>query len=215
MKLLKEAIQSAVFDMQNPEKRLYIEGIFMQGEIVNANGRLYPIAVLEKACDTYRTDFIETNRSVGELNHPDSPIIDMERACIKTVSLERRGNDIYGKAMVLSFAKGPIIEGMYRDGIQIAVSSRGLASVNKFDGVEHVQDDFQICAAADVVYDPSAPKAFVNPILENKEWYIENGVILPKTMDIAEKAVKSARGKTQINEAMSVAAKLFAEAIRS
>lgn len=214
MKLLREAIKDVSFNYDGTEKRHYIEGIFMQGEIVNANNRKYPIEVLERACDVYRSEYIVTNRSVGELNHPDNPNIDMERACIKTVSLERQGNDIIGKALVLSFSKGPIIEGMIRDNIQIAVSSRGLASIDKFDGIELVQDDLVICSAADVVYDPSAPRAFVTPIMESKEWYVENGVFIPKSIELAESILKKAVGSKNLDEAYLKAAKILSDSIR-
>lgn len=214
MKLLREAIHDVVFDMNNPDKRLYIEGIFMMGEIVNANGRKYPIEVLEAACARYTQEKISTGRSLGELNHPDNPDIDFERACIRTVSLHREGNNIIGKALVLSTAKGPLIEGLIRDGVQVAVSSRGLASVNKYDGVELVQDDLHICAAADVVYDPSAPEAFVTPLMENREWYIENGLFVSKTIELVESNLKKAVGKKSLEEAYMKAARDLARSIR-
>jgi len=214
MKLLREAVQEVFFDKESPDKRLYIEGIYMQGEIVNANGRKYPIEVLEKACDIYTREKIQTGRSLGELNHPDSPDIDFERAAIRTISLRREGESINGKALVLNSAKGRCIEGLIRDGVTVAVSSRGLASVDKIGGIEVVQEDFHICAAADVVYDPSAPDAFVTPIMENKEWYIENGAYLARPINMAEKMIRSARGKSQIDEAIKIAARLFSESIR-
>lgn len=219
MKLLKEKINDFSYVLEgndgNPDsKRMYIEGIFMMGEIVNENGRKYPIGVLEKASDVYTKTMISKGRSVGELNHPDTPNINYERAAIKTVELRREGNNIYGKALVLSSAFGPLIAGLISDGVQVGVSSRGLASVDKYDGVELVQEDFLICAAADVVSDPSAPDAFVNHVMEAKEWLVKDGLIVPKLFEETKTMIDKAKGRKSIDEAINNAARLFSNAIR-
>lgn len=172
------------------KKRLYIEGIFMMGDIKNHNGRIYPCSVLDESVEVYRKTMIETNRAIGELNHPDSPALDYERACIKTVSLTKEGTNYIGKALVLSTPLGQLVSNLIDDEVQIAVSSRGLASIEEENGAEVIQPDFQICAAADVVHDPSAPDAFVQGVMENRHWVMESGIWKPQQIEAVQKKIK-------------------------
>lgn len=195
-------------DSENPLSKLYIEGIFLQGEIENGNGRKYPIDVLDRAVVQYNEEFIKTKRAGGELNHPDSPDINPERLCIRTISLEKQGNNYWGKALVLSTPLGKLVRNLIEDEYQIAVSSRGLASTENIDGVDIIQDDFYICAAADVVSNPSAPDAFVQGVMENRKWIFENGFFKEQALEEAKSIIKKAplkRLKPEMIRAMKLA----------
>jgi hypothetical protein len=177
MKLIRESIVD-VFHSKDNHSRLYLEGIFLQGEILNGNRRKYPISVLDSAVSTYQKEFIDTRRSLGELNHPDHPQVNYERSCIRTISLIKDGNNYIGKALVLNVPLGQLVKSLVEDDVAIGVSSRGLASTEEqYDGTELIGSDFYICAAADVVSDPSAPDAFVDGVCERKEWVLDNGII--------------------------------------
>lgn len=197
MFLIREKIESFSPKSESDEsgKKLYIEGIFLQGEIVNGNGRKYPIDVLDRAVAKYTEEKIVPKRAGGELNHPESPEINPERLCIRTVSLEKEGNNYIGKALVLSTPMGQLIRNLIEDDYQIAVSSRGLASIRMEGDVEVIEDDFYICAAADVVSDPSAPDAFVQGVMENRQWIYENGFFKPQVLEKAKKEIKKAPAK--------------------
>ena len=193
MKLLSEAVKDAFFSRDGTH--LYLEAIYLQGEIRNGNDRIYPIGILTSAVSQYQTEFIDTRRACGELNHPDHPQINFERACIRTISLVQDGNNFIGKALVLDTPLGLLVQSLHKGDVNIGVSSRGLASVvEQRDGSELIQDDFYICAAADVVSDPSAPDAFVKGVMERKEWLVENGIIREKRLrevnEIANLSVK-------------------------
>lgn len=215
MKLIRERINDVAFlkEEATGEKpgRLYIEGIFMMGEIRNANGRIYPMKVLESAVESYTKDMIKSNRAVGELNHPETPQLNYERACIKTVSLRREGNNYVGKALVLSSPMGKLVESLINDEVQIAVSSRGLASVSEENGSDVIQDDFQICAAADVVSDPSAPDAFVQGVMENRNWVFENGIWTAKSVSDFKTSIRKSGGKHSAEKIQSAVSRLFSE----
>lgn len=212
MKLLRERIENA--DTVTKEGRYYIEGIFMQGELVNANGRMYPISVLAKAVREYNERFIAPGRSAGELNHPDSPQINYERACIRTTELYQDGNNIMGRALVLATPLGQLVESLLKDGITIGVSSRGVASIKKDKGIDVVEEDFQICAAADVVSDPSAPDAFVNHVVENKEWIYESGVWSPRQLEVIQKTIRNTKTKAETMRAYKVIAESLVKNLR-
>lgn len=178
------------------EKRLYLEGPYMQCEIVNGNGRRYSLSSMIPAVENYQNEFIDTGRAIGELNHPDSPDLNFERACIRTLSLEKQGNDFIGKSLVTKGALGPLIYDLVvHDGVKVGVSSRALCESRMDGDIEVFDGMIHICAAADVVSDPSAPDAFVNGVLERKEYVIENGLILEAKVARVEKAVRSARRK--------------------
>jgi len=196
MKLITEQLSTNAHILESKDgqkKNYFIEGIFLQGEIENGNGRRYPMEVLDNAVTKYRP-LIEAKRALGELNHPASPSINYERAAIMTTSLIRDGNNYIGKAKLLSTPLGELCKGLVNDGVQLAVSSRGLGSIKEVKGVSIVQDDFAISAVADIVSDPSAPDAFVQGIIEGKEWVYEGGILIEQHIkDIKKLAEKSAK----------------------
>ena len=158
---------------EDGKKNYFIEGIFMQGDIKNRNGRIYPSATLESEMKRYSKDFIETKRALGELGHPDGPQINGDRVSHLITDMRRDGNDFYGKAKILSTPMGEIVKSLLDEGVKIGVSTRGLGSVKAGrDGVMEVQKDFHL-STVDIVTDPSAPNAFVNGIMENVEYYYD------------------------------------------
>ena len=158
---------------EDGKKNYFIEGIFMQGDIKNRNGRIYPSATLESEMKRYQKDFIETKRALGELGHPDGPQINGDRVSHLITDMRREGNDFYGKAKILSTPMGEIVKSLLDEGVKIGVSTRGLGSVKAGrDGVMEVQKDFHL-STVDIVTDPSAPNAFVNGIMENVEYYYD------------------------------------------
>lgn len=158
---------------EDGKKNYFIEGIFMQGDIKNRNGRIYPSATLENEMKRYQKDFIETKRALGELGHPDGPQINGDRVSHLITDMRRDGNDFYGKAKILSTPMGEIVKSLLDEGVKIGVSTRGLGSVKAGrDGVMEVQKDFHL-STVDIVTDPSAPNAFVNGIMENVEYYYD------------------------------------------
>lgn len=181
MKFLVEQIDTSQFNVINESdnKSLHITGPFIQMDVVNGNGRLYPSEYIPAQIDKYITEKISTGRAVGELNHPNHPEVNYERACIKITELTRNGSDYIGKAKVLeSLPLGQIVAGLLREGVKIGVSSRALGSLKtRADGVKIVQPDYRLMTAADVVSEPSAPDALVTAIMESKDWVFENGIL--------------------------------------
>ncbi len=160
------------------KKCYYISGIFLQANIKNKNGRIYPVEILERECSRYNRDFIQQNRGLGELGHPEGPAINLERASHKFLDLHRDGNNFVGRARILeSLPNGKIAAGLLSEGVKLGVSSRGMGSVNKFGGESRVGEDYFLATPGDIVHDPSAPSAFVNGILEGKEWVWDNGIL--------------------------------------
>jgi len=158
---------------EDGKKSYFIEGIFMQGDIKNRNGRIYPCETLENEMNRYNEQFIESKRALGELGHPDGPTINGDRVSHLITNMKREGNDFYGKAKILSTPMGEIVKTFIDEGVKIGVSTRGLGSVKQLkDGVMEVQKDFHL-ATVDIVTDPSAPNAFVNGIMENREYYYD------------------------------------------
>lgn len=158
---------------EDGKKNYFIEGIFMQGDIKNRNGRIYPSATLESEMNRYQKDFIDTKRALGELGHPDGPQINGDRVSHLITDMRREGNDFYGKAKILSTPMGEIVKSLLDEGVKIGVSTRGLGSVKAGkNGVMEVQKDFHL-STVDIVTDPSAPNAFVNGIMENVEYYYD------------------------------------------
>lgn len=198
MKLLQEhnTEVSNLYESVGDRKRCYIEGIFLQGAIKNKNGRIYPVSVLEEAVNQYQEKITNRN-AIGELNHPTParPDIDYDRACIKIESLTRSGNDYIGKALVTNTIHGRQIEGLIGDGVRVGVSSRALAAVKQESGSYIVQPGMYICTAADVVSDPSAPKAFVEGIMENTEWIMKDGLFLEKDLHEAKELVQETKSR--------------------
>jgi len=159
------------------EKEYFIQGVFMQSEIKNRNGRVYPKDIMEKEVNRYRENFIEKKRAFGELGHPEGPTINLDRVSHLITSLEEDGNNYIGKAKILSTPNGQIVRNLINDGAKLGVSSRGLGSLEQKGGAQYVKGDFQLATAADIVADPSAPEAFVEGIMEGVEWIYENGVL--------------------------------------
>ena len=168
----------------NGKKKFALKGIFMQAEIKNRNGRVYPFEVLNKEVERYNKEFIEQNRAYGELGHPDGPTVNLDKVSHMVTSLKPDGKNFIGEAKVMSTPMGEIVKNIMDDGGKLAVSSRGMGSLTKKNGANYVNDDFYFATAADIVADPSAPNAFVQGIMEGKEWVWNNGMILEQ--DVAE-----------------------------
>jgi hypothetical protein len=188
------------------KKSMFIEGVFMQGDIKNRNGRMYPAGVLEKEVKRYNEQYIEKNRAYGELGHPQGPTINLERVSHMITKLERDGSNFMGKAKIMTETPyGKIVESLIKDGGQLGVSSRGMGSVKPSkDGTGVVQSDFYLATAADIVADPSAPDAFVNGIMEGKEWVWENGVIREAQIADYEKKIQTASKKDLENVKLKI-----------
>lgn len=172
MKFISELNETVeyLYEDSNGKKNFYIEGIFLQADIKNRNGRLYPVSVMEAEVNRYINDKINNNTAYGELNHPNSMTINADRISHRIVSLVKEGSNYIGKARVSSTPMGDIVKGLMEDGGKLGVSSRGVGSLRESNGVMVVQNDFHLATAADIVIDPSAPDAFVNGIMENVEW---------------------------------------------
>ncbi len=179
MKLITENIEEVqvLEEETNGKKNLYIEGVFLQGDIKNRNGRVYPFGVLEREVGRYNEQYVNIGRALGELGHPDGPTVNLDRVSHKIVSLKAEGSNFIGKAQILSTPMGKIAESLLKEGVKLGVSSRGMGSIEERNGANYVRDDFMLATAADIVADPSAPDAFVNGIMEGKEWIWENGII--------------------------------------
>ena len=172
-------------------KNYYIEGIYMQSEQKNRNGRIYPKAVMEKAVDKYVTEQVKTGRAVGELNHPDGPTVNLDKVSHKIESLDWKGTDVVGKARILETPMGQIVKGLLDGGVQLGVSTRGMGSLEERAGVMYVKDDFML-NTVDIVQDPSAPTAFVNGIMEGVDWVWKNGIVQAQVIEKMETEIKKA-----------------------
>jgi hypothetical protein len=179
MKLITENIEevNVLVEESNGKKNLYIEGIFLQSEMKNRNGRVYPFDVLDREVQKYNEQYVTTGRALGELGHPDGPSINLDRVSHKIVELRSEGSNFYGKARILDTPMGKIAKSLLDEGVKLGVSSRGMGSLEERNGVKYVRDDFMLATAADIVADPSAPDAFVQGIMEGKEWVWNNGVL--------------------------------------
>lgn len=186
MKLITEQITDVqvVTEEKNGVKSLYITGPFLVGEQKNRNKRIYPIHVLQKEAKRYTEEYISKNRAFGELGHPDSPSINLDRVSHLITNLKQEGSVFIGKAKILETPMGKIAKSLLEGGAQLGVSSRGMGSLKEQDGINVVQDDYYLATAADIVADPSAPGAFVQGIMEGKEWVWDNGII--KEVDVVE-----------------------------
>jgi hypothetical protein len=197
MKLITEYVENDLnylTEEKNGEKQYVIEGIFMQADSKNRNGRIYPKAVMEAAVNKYMSEQVSKGRAVGELNHPEGPTINLDKVSHKITELRWEGNNVVGKAQILNTPMGQIVKGLMDGGVQLGVSSRGMGSLAQRGGVNYVGKDFQL-ATVDIVQDPSAPEAFVNGIMEGVEWIWENGSFL--------KAQEIEQFETEIKEAVS------------
>tara|TARA_B100002019_G_scaffold263832_1_gene252156 strand:+ start:2363 stop:3013 length:651 start_codon:yes stop_codon:yes gene_type:complete len=190
MKLIREEIEKVevITETKNGKKTLYIQGPFLQTEQQNRNGRVYRRNVMEREVKRYTDEHISKGRALGELGHPDGPTINLDRVSHKIVSLEQKGNDFIGKAQILSTPMGKIAESLLKEGVCLGVSSRGIGSLRPTkEGYSEVGEDFMLATAADIVADPSAPDAFVQGIMEGKEWVWEGGILREQ---IASKTAK-------------------------
>ena len=189
MKLITETIDDVKYLTEKTEdgnKKLYIEGTFLVGDAVNKNNRMYKMDTLRNEVARYNEEFVKTNRALGELGHPDTPSINLERVSHKIISLSEDGNTFYGKALILETPYGQIVKNFIDSGVNLGVSSRALGSlVQTKEGYSLVQDDLKLATAADIVADPSAPGAFVNGIMENKEWMFVEGHFVEKDFDLS------------------------------
>ena len=185
MKLISEEINNAEYLIEetNGKKDYKIKGIFLQSELKNRNGRVYPKDVLMKEVKRYNQDFVNKKRAFGELGHPDGPTINLERVSHMITKLYPDGNNFIGEAKIMNTPYGKIVKGLIDEGAQLGVSSRGMGSLVQRGGMNVVSDDFYIATAADIVADPSAPDAFVEGIMEGKEWVWNNGVLEEKDID--------------------------------
>ena len=185
------------------EKEYFIEGIFMQSQIKNRNGRVYPKDIMLKEVNRYREQFIDKKRAFGELGHPEGPTINLDRVSHLITSLEEDGNNFVGRAKILSTPNGQIVRNLINDGAKLGVSSRGLGSLEQKGDAQYVKGDFQLATAADIVADPSAPEAFVEGIMEGVEWIYENGILkarnAEKMRDELLSAKKSKLEETKLN----------------
>jgi len=176
-------------------KDYFIEGVFMQADIKNRNGRVYPKDIMEKEVNRYVKEFVEKDRAYGELGHPDGPTINLERVSHLITSLKREGSNYIGKAKVLSTPNGKIVRNLIDDGAKLGVSSRGLGSLEQKNDAQYVKSDFQLATAADIVADPSAPEAFVEGIMEGVEWIYEGGILKAVEMEKMRNDLKATRLK--------------------
>ena len=194
MKLITEQIEEVKFltEDNNGEKTHYIQGVFLQGEIKNRNGRVYPIDILEREVSRYTTENISKNRALGELGHPEGPTVNLDRASHKIESLVREGNNYIGKAKLLDTPMGQIAKSLLDEGVSLGVSSRGVGSRREMGGANYVRDDYQLATAADIVADPSAPDAFVEGIMEGKEWVWDNGLLKEQEISSIKKGIDAA-----------------------
>jgi hypothetical protein len=183
MKLIREEVEKVkvLTEERNGKKNLYIQGVFLQSECVNRNGRMYPFQIMEREVKRYCENYVQKGRALGELGHPDGPTVNLDRVSHKIVSLEQKGNNWVGKAQILSTPMGNIAQALLGDGVCLGVSSRGIGSLREnTKGYKEVGEDFMLATAADIVADPSAPDAFVQGIMEGKEWVWEGGMLREK-----------------------------------
>ena len=183
MKLIREEIESVEFlvEQKNGKKSMYIEGVFLQGNIKNRNGRMYPMETLRREVSRYNENHVQAGRALGELGHPDGPTVNLDRVSHKIVSLKENGSNFIGKAKILNTPMGKIASSLIEEGVKLGVSSRGIGSLKATrEGVNIVGDDFMLATAADIVADPSAPDAFVEGIMEGKDWVWDGGILREK-----------------------------------
>tara|TARA_B100002052_G_scaffold106562_1_gene98124 strand:- start:679 stop:1329 length:651 start_codon:yes stop_codon:yes gene_type:complete len=203
MKLITEEISQVKFitEGKGKGKKLCIEGIFLQGGIKNRNGRMYPVDILEREVNRYTNTFVKQGRALGELGHPEGPTVNLDRVSHKITSLVREGNNFVGKAQLLSTPMGKIASSLIGEGVKLGVSSRGVGSLRESsNGCKMVGEDFQLATAADIVADPSAPDAFVNGIMEGKEWVWEGGTLREELAERTEKRINTLVTQKRLEE---------------
>ena len=203
MKLIREEIEAVelLTEERDGKKSYFITGPFLQGDRKNRNGRIYESRILAKEVARYNENFIQRNRALGELGHPDGPTVNLDRVSHNIVELYQNGSDFIGKAKILNTPMGKIAEGLLSDGVQLGVSSRGMGSLGQREGVNYVGEDFHLATAADIVADPSAPDAFVQGIMEGKEWIWANGLLKECDIEQVKQTIDNAPAH-RLNEAV-------------
>ena len=194
MKLITEEISTVKFitEGKGAKKKMYIEGVFLQGDIKNRNGRMYPVQTLSKEVGRYNESFVQKGRALGELGHPEGPTVNLDRVSHKITSLRQEGNNFIGKAQLLETPMGKIAKSLIAEGVTLGVSSRGVGSLREDNkGCKVVGEDFMLATAADIVADPSAPDAFVSGIMEGKEWVWEGGILREQLAQKTEKRINT------------------------
>ena len=207
MKLITETTENieVITEEKGTGKDYKIRGIFLQGDIKNRNGRVYPVNVLSKEVNRYNKEFVEKKRAFGELGHPDGPTVNLERVSHMITSLKPEGRNFIGEAKIMDTPYGKIVKKLIDEGAQLGVSSRGMGSMKQVNGKNVINNDFYLATAADIVADPSAPDAFVEGIMEGKEWVWDNGVL--KSMEVEK--YKEEIGKTRRAELAEAKARVF------
>ena len=204
MKLIREEIESVKYLVETTKsgkKSLYIEGVFLQGNIKNRNGRMYPMETLRKEVSRYNESNVQSGRALGELGHPDGPTVNLDRVSHKIVSLRESGDNFIGKAKILSTPMGKIASALVEDGVKLGVSSRGIGSLRTTkEGVNIVGDDFMLATAADIVADPSAPDAFVEGIMEGKDWVWDGGILRERSAAKTYKTINTLTDQKRLDE---------------
>ena len=203
MKLITEEIASVKFitEGKGAKKKMYIEGVFLQGDIKNRNGRMYPVQTLAKEVGRYNESFVKKGRALGELGHPEGPTVNLDRVSHKIVSLTQEGNNFKGKAQLLDTPMGKIAKSLIGEGVTLGVSSRGVGSLKEnSDGCKVVGEDFMLATAADIVADPSAPDAFVSGIMEGKEWIWEGGILREQLASQTKKHINTLVDQKRLEE---------------
>ena len=203
MKLIREEIEQVEFIVENKngKKSLYIEGVFLQGNICNRNSRMYPMETLRREVTRYNENHVVQGRALGELGHPDGPTVNLDRVSHKIVSLRESGSNFIGKAKILSTPMGKIAESLISEGVKLGVSSRGIGSLTQTrEGYNVVGEDFMLATAADIVADPSAPDAFVSGIMEGKEWVWDGGILREKYAEKTYKTINTLVDQRKLDE---------------
>ena len=203
MKLIREEIEKVevLTESVNGKKNLFIKGVFLQAEQVNRNGRMYRMPVMEREVNRYTEQYVNKGRALGELGHPDGPTVNLDRVSHKIVDLQREGNNFIGKAQILSTPMGKIAESLLKEGVCLGVSSRGIGSLRPTkEGFNEVGEDFMLATAADIVADPSAPDAFVQGIMEGKEWIWDGGILREKLAEQTQRRINTLIDQKRLEE---------------
>ena len=203
MKLIREEIETVEFIVENRggKKQLYIEGVFLQGNIKNRNGRMYPMETLRREVSRYNENHVASGRALGELGHPEGPTVNLDRVSHKITSLKESGSNFIGKAKILSTPMGKIASSLIGEGVKLGVSSRGIGSLKQTrEGINVVGEDFMLATAADIVADPSAPDAFVSGIMEGKDWVWDGGVLREKYAEKTYKTINTLVDQKKLDE---------------
>jgi len=203
MKLITEEVSKVKFitEGKGAKKKMYIEGVFLQGDIKNRNGRMYPVSTLSREVNRYNESFVKKGRALGELGHPEGPTVNLDRVSHKITSLTQEGNNFRGKAQLLDTPMGKIAKSLIGEGVTLGVSSRGVGSLKEnSNGCKVVGEDFMLATAADIVADPSAPDAFVSGIMEGKEWIWEGGILREQQATITKKRINTLVDQGRLEE---------------